>query len=80
MAYGEIIAHRYWNTGGVAVAIVAVEGGADDVAAYIGGDPRPHAREDDTVQHVLYTGAKLTREEAMRFLPKLLTSSLVYRD
>ena len=80
MAHGEIIAYRYWNSNGVPVAIVAVEGDAHDVTAYIGGDSRPYAREEDTVQRVREYGAKFTREEAMWYLPELAGCGLAYRD
>ena len=80
MAHGDIIASRYWNSNGLPVAIVAVEGGMQDVAAYIGGDPDPGATEEETLQRVREYGAKLGKDEAMRFLPALLDCGLRYRD
>ena len=76
----DIVTYRYWNTNGVAVAIVAVEGRVQDVAAYIGGDLDPDASEEATLQRVRQLGAKLTKEEAYRFLPQLELCGLVYRD
>ena len=80
MAHGDIVTYKYWNAGGVPVAIVAIEGGANDVGAYIGGDPNPRASEEDTVQRVAHFGAKLTYKQAMAFLPALIDSTLRYRD
>ena len=71
--HGDVVAYRYWNTNGVPVAIVAIEGGVGDVAAYIGGDPNPDASEEATLRRVRFYGAKLSQDEALRFLPKLET-------
>ena len=79
MAHNDIITYRYWNTNGVPVAIVAIEGAASDIAAYIGGDDNPYAREEETIQRVVSMGAKLTEEEAYRFLPQLKKVDLTYR-
>ena len=81
MAHGDIIASRYWNTNYTPVAIVAIEGGNNDVAAYIGGDPNSQATEEETLRRVAAYGAKLTREDALRMLPALaLMPELHYRN
>ena len=78
---GDILAYRYWNSNGVPVAIVAVEGSIEDMGAYIGGDPKPDASEEATIKYVLGYGAKLSREDAFRFLPLLAELTwLSYRD
>ena len=79
MAYGDLIAARYWNTNGTPVAIVAYEGAIGDVAAYIGGDPNPYASEEETYARVKAYGAKLSSEEAYRMLPELADTTLAYR-
>ena len=79
MAYGTIVASRYWNANGTITAIVAVEGGNNDVAAYIGGDPDQHAHRADTIQHVAAHGSKLTKNEAHGMLPELADIPLTYR-
>ncbi len=80
MAHRDIVMSRYWNTNGTPVAIVAVEGGANDVAAYIGGDPNYSRREEETLRWVAENGAKLSRGDAFRFLPRLQDVELAYRD
>ena len=58
-----ITAYRYWNGNGFGIAVVAVEGGADDWAAYIGAQPDP-ATDQQTVLWTRRFGTKLTEEEA----------------
>ena len=83
MAKGDIIAYRYWNQGDCAVAVVASEGGANDVGAYIGANKNPDASTEETLQVVRANGSKLTRTEAMAFLPtleeKMTAAELMYR-
>jgi hypothetical protein len=83
MAHNDIIAHRYWNTNGSQVAIVAVEGGNNGVAAYIGGT-QDYDHEEDTIHWVVQNGAKLTSGEATRMLSDLShtmdTHNLHYRE
>ncbi len=65
-----ILNYSYWNCNG-SFAIVAIEGGAADWAAYIGG-PNPDVKsEEETVQWVCRKGAKLTRDQAHRWFPDL---------
>ena len=76
MAY-KLLAHRYWNSNGHAVAIVAIEGHDNDWAAYIGGsDFTQH--EQDAVLDVARNGSKLSREMATLLFPQV--TELTYRD
>lgn len=63
---------RYYNSNGIAVAIVAVATYFDnqlfDWAAYIGGSTRVEHLED-TVREVAEYGAKLSPEDATYFFP-----------
>lgn len=70
MAHRDIIASKYWNTNRAQVAIVAIQGGNNDVAAYIGGT-QDVQREEDTLKWVVEYGAKLTDIEAHRMLSEL---------
>ena len=83
MAKGDIIAYRYWNQGDCAVAVVASEGGANDVGAYIGANNNPDASTEETIRLVRVVGCKLTRADAIAFLPdledKMTTGELIYR-
>ena len=72
----KIIASRYWNTNGHAVAIVAVEGYASDWACYLGGSDHTQ-REQDALNDVAAHGAKLSERDARHFFPDI---SLAYRD
>ena len=82
--HGDIVTFKYWNTNGVSVAIVAVEGAVHDVGAYIGGDSNSKANQEDTFLRVIKFGAKLTKQEAFSMLPQLKdimrVNSLRYRD
>lgn len=64
---GAILGHRYWNSNGFGVAIVAVAG-AVDWAAYIGAQPDP-ASEAQTMDFVSRRGSKLSEDEARALLP-----------
>lgn len=66
MQYSELrFTHRALDR---QVLIVAVPGGADDWAAYIGAVPgKSHDRE---VQSVAETGSKLLKETAAHFFPQ----------
>jgi len=83
MAHKDIITSRYWNTNGQQVAVVAVEGGAHDVAAYIGGTCG-YTKEGDTLVWVVNHGAKLGSADAHRMLPRLRCRmqefNLTYRE
>jgi len=70
MAYGDVITQKYWNTNGIQIAIVATEGGANDVAAYIGAT-KGAKHEIETVQWAQRHGAKLNVDEALGMLPNL---------
>ncbi|KKK53690.1 hypothetical protein LCGC14_3092250 [marine sediment metagenome] len=66
-----ILNYSYWNTGGMAMAIVAKEGDVADWAAYIGATQSKGQSEEDTVRWVCRKGAKLSRDQAHRWFPKL---------
>lgn len=79
MSDGRIMHHRYLFSASplAPVAVVAVEGGANDWAAYIAGlttygEPQPAFYE-----RVYREGAKLTEEQARAFFPGV--EGLVYR-
>ena len=65
----RVIGESYFNSNGVGIAIVAVEGGADDWAAYIGADVG--MSEDACVRWTCRHGAKLGRDQAGRWFPQL---------
>lgn len=67
---------RYWNANGFGTAIVAVLGGANDWAAYIGAQPDPSS-EQETVEWVSRHGCKLGESEARAFFH--MDETLVYR-
>ena len=68
---GGILNYSYWNTNGVAMCIVAKEGGAADWAAYVGATNAANNSEEDTVQWVCRNGAKLSRKQANRWFSEL---------
>ena len=67
----RIIQSRYWNTNGIGIAIVAVTGGNNDVAAYIGASSDGAEREQAALDWTIKFGAKLQRVEAYGMLPGL---------
>ncbi|KKL48057.1 hypothetical protein LCGC14_2329320 [marine sediment metagenome] len=67
----RVLNYSYWNTNGVAMCIVAKEGGVADWAAYIGATNAANNSEEDTVQWVCRHGAKLSRKQANRWFPDL---------
>jgi len=69
MSHGTIIATKYWGANGIGIAVVAVEGGANDVGAYIGATT--DEKMEDTFRWTVSHGAKLYREEAEAMLPSL---------
>ena len=73
-----ILGNRSWYANGMGVQIVAVEGAANDWAAYIGGvaytDP-----EGAAMEWVGRHGCKLSEEEATFFFPHIASSDLKYR-
>ncbi|KKL23037.1 hypothetical protein LCGC14_2429450 [marine sediment metagenome] len=66
-----ILNYSYWNTNGMATAIVAKEGEVADWAAYIGATQSQGQSEEDTVRWVCRKGAKLSRDQAHRWFHKL---------
>ena len=58
------------------VAVVAVEGGVKDWAAYAAGLPTGEEPRDDLLQFVYEHGAKLTEDQARGFFPNI---ALEYR-
>ena len=71
------LSHRYWNSNDHAVVIVAVEGGDNDWAAYIGASDCTEY-EEDAVRDVACNGSKLSREMATLLFPHI--TGLAYRD
>ncbi|KKM89732.1 hypothetical protein LCGC14_1245640 [marine sediment metagenome] len=65
----RVLNYSYWNANGVGIAIVAVEGGAADWAAYIGGDDGQ--RTEDCVAWTIRRGCKLSRQQAHRWFPDI---------
>lgn len=76
----KIIGRMYFNTGGMAVSIVAVKGGTNDWAAYIGGSDSPHLtfRAEDLHQWTRKHGAKLSENYARVIFPDV-PEELSYR-
>jgi len=68
----RLIGDRYWNSAGVAVAVVAVlgAGGGPDWAAYIGGTTETRS-EWTAYKHVMEHGVKLSRSIAQAFFPNI---------
>lgn len=65
----RILAYNYWNTNGQGIVILAIEGHANDWAAYIGA-AGPWS-EEEAVGTVAREGAKLSRDQAHRWFPQL---------
>jgi len=76
---GEIVGTRYWNTNGVAVAIVAISGGDNDWAAYIGATTDT-SRDRIAFDWTIKQGAKLTEKEALAFFPHMKDYPVHYRE
>lgn len=74
--YEGFIDRSYFNANGKGIAIVAVKGGIDDWAAYIGADDG--WSEDGCYEWTRHRGVKLTREQATRWFPRLPAEA--YRD
>ena len=72
----ELVEARYWNTCGVAIAVVAVITKDIDWAAYIGAT-KPVGIRDDTIQWTRDWGAKLSEADARHFFPNM---TLPYRS
>jgi hypothetical protein len=66
----KVVEGRYWNTGGVAIAIVAVITEGIDWSAYIGGTPDTR-KEATAVEHAARYGAKLSEREARFYFPDI---------
>jgi len=64
------IAHRYWNSNGIGIAIVAIRGYAGDWAAYIGAEPLGWA-EQDAVDKAAECGEKLSEALAQAIFPTI---------
>ena len=79
-----IIERKYWNTNGMGIAIVAVRGMNNDVAAYIGACAEGAERQEAAEEWTMLRGSKLGKEEAFDMLPRLkdrMTElKLHYRD
>jgi len=66
----RVLAYTYWNIAGAGIVILAREGRVDDWGAYIGA-LCGHATEEEAIAHVAAYGAKLSKEQALRWFPKL---------
>ena len=66
----EVYEGRYFNTSGVAVAVVAVVTPGIDWAAYIGGTTATR-HEDEAIVYAAEWGAKLSEEDARYFFPAI---------
>ena len=72
--HGSKLEARFWNQGGLQIAIIASITKGIDWAAYIGGD---HSwTEDETLKTVAEYGCKLSAEDAKYFFPNI---TLPYR-
>ncbi len=71
MAAREIVTSKYWNTNGVGISVVAIEGHINDVGAYIGASEQGAQYESAAREWAINYGAKLTQEEALGMLPRL---------
>ena len=67
----KIYHSKYWNTNGIGIAIVAVRGGNNDIAAYIGASEAGAERQEEAEGWAKRFGAKLGKEEAFGMLPHL---------
>ena len=65
-----LIAHRYWNSNGIGIAIVAIRGQIGDWAAYIGAEPVGWA-EADAVLAAAHSGEKLLERLARSIFPTI---------
>jgi len=66
----RLIAHRYWNSNGIGIAIVAIRGHVEDWAAYIGAEPIGWA-EQDAVNAASECGEKLGEKLARAIFPTI---------
>lgn len=69
----KIIKGRYWNTSGIAIAIIAVITEGIDWAAYVGATNYVDD-ENDTEQWTAHWGAKLSEADARHFFPNMTLS------
>ena len=72
MARGNkrIVEARYWNTNGIAIAIIAIITEDIDWAAYVGATDMIDYK-DDTLQWTAHWGAKLWESDARHFFPNM---------
>lgn len=73
---GVIYTARYYNSSGIAVAIVAIVTPNVDWAAYIGGTSMVE-HEEDTYNQVADHGCKLSERDAQYYFPNI---DLPYRE
>ena len=67
----RVLAYTYWNIAGAGIVILAREGRADDWGAYIGAICGHLHTEEQAIAHVAAHGAKLSKEQALRWFPHL---------
>lgn len=72
----KIIMGRYWNTNGMAIAIVAVITEEVDWAAYIGATTET-MHEEEAIEWTRKWGAKLSGNDAHHYFPNI---ELAYRE
>ena len=66
----RVLEYNYWNTNGVGIVIVALEGHVSDWAAYIGAISGYHT-EEEAIAWTARHGAKLASVQAARWFPGL---------
>lgn len=71
MTADRILQRKYWNTNGIGIAVVAVLGSNNDIAAYIGASEEGAHHHEAAEEWAMRFGAKLYREEALGMLPNL---------
>lgn len=71
---GKVIGHRYMFSASplTPVVVVAVEGGANDWAAYVAGLQTYSEPQPEFLQRVYRDGYKLTEEQARGFFPGIV--------
>lgn len=71
LGISRVLSYSYWNQNGLGIIIVAIEGYADDWAAYIGAANWKGASEEESIRYVCERGCKLSRNKAAAWFPNL---------
>mgnify|MGYP000105572204 CR=1 FL=1 len=69
LGINRVLSYSYWNQSGIGIVIVAIEGYADDWAAYIGAGTAGIS-EEETVRYICRKGCKLSRRKAAAWFPQ----------